>query len=574
MDATVIDSSQRPRDETPRRNWWLGSLIGIQAVLYGSVSLLSRRFDFTSDFQQRPIGLVLLLLTLAFALHLGSLRLVLRMANHASAMGCVLLGALLFRAILLPSLPIQEVDIYRYLWDGSVVANGQNPYRFSPHQVLTGLRSAQIPPSLDELVKLRDRSNAIQETLQRVHFGELITVYPPVSQAVFGLAALVVPERASLYQRVLTMKVILTLFDMITVGLLLILLRHMGRHPGWAMLYAWSPLVLKECANSGHLDSIAVFLTTAAVLCLLFSVSAHSVRSRYPWLALSALLLGFGVGAKLYPIILLPVLAVWAIRQAGWRAGIVYSMVALLCAAGSLAPMLLTKATTSESLSASLPGDPHPAGHSAAGSGLATFLSRWEINDLVFLVIVENLRPDPVGERAHWFVVVPNSFRSTASEFTSTIFQRPISEATFLAARILSILLYGVIVAGILWRAVRRDDQELWLRTVFLTLAWFWALAPTQNPWYWTWAMPFLPFAGRRTWSLVSLLVLAYYLRFWLLYQFPDANVAGTNYQGEQFFHYVVAPLEHGLWMTLLIVESFFCGKVCPHSQKARLPSE
>ena len=45
MDATVIDSSQRPRDETPRRNWWLGSLIGIQAVLYGSVSLLSRRFD-------------------------------------------------------------------------------------------------------------------------------------------------------------------------------------------------------------------------------------------------------------------------------------------------------------------------------------------------------------------------------------------------------------------------------------------------------------------------------------------------------------------------------------------------
>lgn len=574
MDAAVIDSSERPRDVTPRRNWWVGSLIGIQAVLYGSVSLLSLRFDFTSDFQQRPIGLVLLLLALAFALHLGSLRLVLRMANHASAMRCVLLGALLFRAILLPSLPIQEVDIYRYLWDGSVVANGQNPYHFSPQQVLSGPRTGQIPPSLDELVQLRDRSVSIRETLQRVHFGELITVYPPVSQVVFGLASVVVPEQAPLYQRVLTMKIVLTVFDVLTVVLLLILLRHMGRHPGWAMLYAWSPLVLKECANSGHLDSIAVSLTTAAVLYLLFSVSARSARGRYPWLALSALLLGFGVGAKLYPIILFPILAAWTARRMGWRTGIVFSTMALLCAAGSLAPMLLTKATISDPLSDSLQGVPHPAGHSAAGSGLATFLSRWEINDLVFLVIVENLRPDPVDERAHWFVVVPNSIRSTVSEFTSTIFQRPISEATFLVARILSILLYGVIVAGILWRAVRRDDQEFWLRTVFLTLAWFWALAPTQNPWYWTWAMPFLPFAGRRTWRLVSLLVLAYYLRFWLLYQFPDANVAGTNYQGEQFFHYVVAPLEHGLWMTLLIMESFFCGKVCPPSQKVVVRAE
>ena len=24
----------------------------------------------------------------------------------------------------------------------------------------------------------------------------------------------------------------------------------------------------------------------------------------------------------------------------------------------------------------------------------------------------------------------------------------------------------------------------------FLVLAWFWLLSPTQNPWYWTWALP------------------------------------------------------------------------------------
>ena len=31
---------------------------------------------------------------------------------------------------------------------------------------------------------------------------------------------------------------------------------------------SWSPLVLKEFANSGHLDSIAVFLMVAVVACL------------------------------------------------------------------------------------------------------------------------------------------------------------------------------------------------------------------------------------------------------------------------------------------------------------------
>lgn len=218
--------------------------------------------------------------------------------------------------------------------------------------------------------------------------------------------------------------------------------------------------------------------------------------------------------------------------------------------------MLLTKASMSEPPSHGTPGIPIPPTHTMAGSGLTTFLSRWEINDLVFLVIVENLRPDPVDERAHWFVVMPDSIRKNVSRSASIGLRRSISEATFLSARIVTIFVYGIILIGILWSAAQRNERELWLRTAFLTLAWFWALAPTQNPWYWTWAMPFLPFAGRRTWTQVSLLVLAYYLRFWLLYQFPDANVAGTSYRGEQFFHYVIAPLEHGLWMLLLLGES------------------
>jgi len=47
----------------------------------------------------------------------------------------MLLVALVTRAILIPSFPIQESDLYRYLWDGRVVAAGMDPYRFSPEEI-------------------------------------------------------------------------------------------------------------------------------------------------------------------------------------------------------------------------------------------------------------------------------------------------------------------------------------------------------------------------------------------------------------------------------------------------------
>lgn len=559
-------SSPSPGDtaSSAHGRWRFWSLIGCQAGVHAYVAYLGRRFDFTSDFQQRPILLVLLLLAIAFALHLWSLRLALWSANQAAVTRGILLGAILFRVILIPSLPIQEVDLYRYLWDGAVVADGGNPYHYSPQQALTASDEHDSSSNLNALVDLRTRSIACEEALRRIHYGELITVYPPISQAVFGLASFVVPDNASLYQRVVTMKVVLTLFDLMTVWLLLGILRRVGRHAGWAILYAWSPLVLKECANSGHLDSIAVCLTTGAVLCLLRGVRAIKTRSSYSWLTLSALLLGLGVGAKLYPVVLIPALGLWSARKVGWRAGVVYSSVALLSSIASLGPMLSTKPVAIELGQRTMTEISNPTVKAAAGSGLATFLSRWEINDLLFLVVVENLRPDAADSPPHWFVITPNSLRTTTAEFLTSTWQHPIPEATFLTARVITLLMFAAIVAGLLWRASRRNEDEFWLRIVFLTVAWFWVFAPTLNPWYWTWALPFLPFAGRRAWTAVSLLVLAYYLRFWLLYQFPESGILGTNYQGEQFFHFVVAPLEHGLWLLWLLLESLFFDK-CGH---------
>jgi hypothetical protein len=78
-----------------------------------------------------------------------------------------------------------------------------------------------------------------------------------------------------------------------------------------------------------------------------------------------------------------------------------------------------------------------------------------------------------------------------------------------------------------------------------------------MNPWYWTWALPLLPFARGRAWLAVSGLVMLYYLRFWLANDFSDVELLGTGYRGSRFFHFIVVPLEHGIWTVWLAIESW-----------------
>ena len=41
--------------------------------------------------------------------------------------------AVIFRATLLPAIPYQSEDVYRYLWDARVAASGVSPFRYAPN---------------------------------------------------------------------------------------------------------------------------------------------------------------------------------------------------------------------------------------------------------------------------------------------------------------------------------------------------------------------------------------------------------------------------------------------------------
>ncbi len=531
----------------------------VSARVYFAIGRMSFLFVYGEGYTERPILLMLRLFGVAFACYLAAIWVAVRTRECRRLVWLIVLGSILFRAVLLWSWPIQEIDIYRYVWDGNVATCGVSPFRYSPEQVLDASPDDELPSDLRRLVELRDSSPAMGTVIERIHYGELPTIYPPVSQAVFAVCAVCTPGEANVLQRLVIMKGVLVLFDLATLVVVLALLRFTGRHVGWAVVYGWCPLVMKATANDGHLDSVAVFLTTLAVWLTVRALfpaeptERRRVIARATW---GAVVLALAVGAKLYPIVLLPLFVIVWVRRLGWRATFWPAITFSLLLAAVLSPMIpwdrLQGAQQVPVAQGVQPQDP--------SRGLTTFLRRWEMNDLLFMVVVDNIKPheNTKPERLPWFSVVPEPWRERVLDpIVQRTDMKPATAAT-LVARVVTLGAFAILALVLAWRASTAEKPDDWLRAAMLTLAWFWLLSPTQNVWYWVWVMPLVPFARGRAWLVLSGLVLLYYLRFWLGYHWPDETLLGTRYPGKPFFDYVVVWLEFGPWFVWLAVEAWW----------------
>jgi len=706
---------QTPTESDQGQALWkvLVALGVILAILFGVITHLSSKFELSLPLLERPIVLVVGLFVAAFFLYIAAIVVANYIPDSVQLSATIIGFAVLFRLIMFLSTPIQEIDIYRYIWDGVVLSEGVSPFRYPPDQVRnTPVEFAQSDPALTTLIQRYKQGNGTAEALNLVHFGQVPTVYPPASQAVFGAAAITTPQDASLLVRLRIMKAWLILFDIGTVLLLISLLK--------------CPLVLKEIANSGHLDSIAIFLTTLAVWAFVrnillptssqdsgkFEFEAEQSRSeedqnqeptaettrRVTWIGnlLPVLFLALAIGAKVYAVVLAPLFLFVAIRRLGFAATIVPAIVfvaATILVAWPLLPSepLLVSRTTlvsgdltpgprdsvafqievenksdaqiwgvffkvvigdeeekkaksmrdllaelfSDQPAAKRPDNQLPkflpdgltpsanyatvsqgsyvpmTGGWAIGSldpgakvtltlqgtvddlpenpitdlantpdefhvtqssdsGLSIFVKYWEMNDFVFMNTVENLKPASLETRKDaWFSIFSEAKREKLSDFVEQGFGAQPAVAPFLTARFLLTTVFVVIALLIAVWAARQDDPIAFCRAAFLTLAWFWLLAPTQNPWYWLWALPLIPFAKNRTWYLMSGVLFVYYIRFWIEYHCTGVSVTESlsiwvpewaskisQYQGVDFFDFVVTWLEYLPWFLLLITET------------------
>ncbi len=196
----------------------------------------------------------------------------------------ILLGALLFRVLLLPQVPWLSRDSWRYLWDARVILHGFSPYVYAPENpILRSLRDALIYGNSG--------------------FRDVPTVYPPVAQGVYVLSYLLAPSN------LFVLKAIFLSFDMLTcIGLALLLLQR-GLDPRRVIMYAWCPLPIVEFAIEGHLDALTGAFIVLTLLCV-------TRRDRaVGWRMLLGILIAFATLTKLYPLILLLVVT----RRRDWE---------------------------------------------------------------------------------------------------------------------------------------------------------------------------------------------------------------------------------------------------------------
>jgi alpha-1,6-mannosyltransferase len=251
-------------------------VIGIASSLgYFSVLVQLRRHPvfLLWGFPQRDfLPPFLLYFGFLFLLALVAARWTFRTGTDEKQVLILILGfALLFRFLLLATPPVLSSDIYRYIWDARVLASGGNPYLSTPAAFATG------EVKNEPLYQQQNRPFAP-------------TIYPPLAQFAFRTVRGVAGESVS------AMKALMIMGDLCTLALLVWLLSTMGLPRSRVILYAWHPLVVFECAGSGHVDALAVPL-------ILLAVIAWQRDQR----TMAGIALGAATLVKIYPVLLLPV---------------------------------------------------------------------------------------------------------------------------------------------------------------------------------------------------------------------------------------------------------------------------
>lgn len=242
----------------------------------------------------------------------------------------VLVWAIIFRAIGVLGEPILEDDFFRYLLDGCMFASAGTPYGVAPA----------------ELFQDHSLTPECRATLNGVNNPDLPTIYAPVLQYLFVLAHYASPADVNALQM---------MFSMLDIACVVLLARCASTRN--VLLYAWSPLVLKEIAFTAHPDIVGACLVLAAFL------ARRNARD-----ALSCFLIAAACCTKIVAVLALPfILHRQPLRN--WA-------IALATALALYAPFLLRGGTD-------LPV-------------LATFAATWQFNALAY-ELVQKFAPDQVA---------------------------------------------------------------------------------------------------------------------------------------------------------------------------------
>lgn len=192
----------------------------------------------------------------------------------------ILFLALIVRLVLLIAVPPWSEDYIRFVWDGQLLLQGHNPYTLTPGEFM-----AMAPPASSEF---------LQQLYSGMNSPDYHSVYTPVNQLALWLAAWLADE--NLTRAVVVIRLILIVFEMLTLILMYRMLELLRMPPKRILLYGLNPLVIMEVTGNLHFEGMMLTFILAAMLFLLRNATAAS-----------GAFLGAAVAVKLNPLMLVPV---------------------------------------------------------------------------------------------------------------------------------------------------------------------------------------------------------------------------------------------------------------------------
>jgi len=170
--------------------------------------------------------------------------------------------------------------------------------------------------------------------LAQVNYPDVPTIYGPTLQYTFLLGHVLAPAQIWVLQ---------TLYAIADMLLIVLLLRMANIR--WVLLYAWSPLVIKELAFTAHPDGVGTLLMVLALYC-----------RQQKQLAISVSVMALSVGAKVFALLLVPFIL--------WRLSFRYWCLFLLVLLALYLPFVLNGASDM--------------------AGLLVFVREWQFNSSVY----------------------------------------------------------------------------------------------------------------------------------------------------------------------------------------------
>lgn len=339
-------------------------------------------------------------------------------------------GGCLFRWMLLQTFPTLSSDVFRYMWDGYITANGVSPYKFP-------IDAAQLD-WLD--VPFRAQAN----------HAWMASPYLPAAQWFFAAIALFYPLDPISFQTAAV------LFDLGIALVLSRLLTIVGLPAHRLIIYLWNPLVIVETAQGAHVDALMVLLMMLAVYAMVRAGNSDSrasqadsprfVPGRPAFALMSPMLLALATLTKLIPVFLTPIF--W--WRWNWGSRLLYGYLTL--------GMLVSPA-----LRASWGLGEERDGRGLFGA-LRIYHAQWNFNSGLFRWLEDWLESMGIGE--------------------------PMAQAQEISYFLLFLILLSVWRH---FRRFSSDPKAT-MRWSVVPLGAYLLLATTVHPWYLLPLMPFLPF--------------------------------------------------------------------------------